>query len=115
MKHANLGRANLAGANLEGADLTGVSLLAADLRGANLRGANVTDARFSAATLDGADLRELVGWQNLKSISHASIDNILNVPHGFETFALEQGAVNAKTRAAMEAEYSPYSREFRAI
>ncbi|MBC8089775.1 MAG: pentapeptide repeat-containing protein [Phycisphaerae bacterium] len=115
LQRANLGRANLAGANLEGADLTGAILLAADLRGANLRGANLTDARLSAATLDDADLRELVGWQGLRAISHASINNVRNAPQGFVEFALEQGAVNAEARAALEAEYSPYSREFRAI
>jgi hypothetical protein len=115
MQRANLTRANLAGANLEGADLTGAILIAANLSGANLRGAILTDARLSAATLDRADLREIVGWEKLRAISHASVDDIRNAPQGFEAFALGQGAVNARTRAAMEAEFSPYSREFRAI
>lgn len=115
LRNANLGRANLAGAQLEGADLTSAEFVAADLRGANLRGAILTDARLSAANLDGADLRDVVGWKELRSISHASIDNIRNAPAGFLEFAREQGAVNAAATAILEAEYSPYSREFRAI
>lgn len=115
LRHANFNRANLAGALLEGADLTSGEFVAADLRGASLRGANLTDARLSAANLDGADLRDVIGWKEMRSISHASIDNIRNAPAGFEEFARNLGAVDKTSRATIEAEYSPYSREFRAI
>lgn len=115
LKRANFNRANLAGAHLEGADLTSAEFIATNLQGASLRGADLTDVRLSAANLDGADLRDIVGWKQVRSISHASIDNLRNAPPGFEEFALGLGAVNAETRKIAEAEYSPYSREFRAI
>jgi len=120
LHHANLARANLAGANLEGAnlegaDLRGADLVAANLTGAYLKGANLTDARLSAATLDGADLTDVVGWREMRSISHTSIDDLRHAPAGFAAWAREQGAVDAVTRAEPEEETDNYSRQFRAI
>jgi len=115
LQRANLARANLAGANLEGADLRGADLVAANLTGAYLKGANLAEARLSAATLDGADLTEVVGWRELRAISHTSIDEIRRAPAGFAAWARDQGAVDARTRAEPEDDTDNYSRQFRAI
>ncbi len=114
LRGANLTRANLAGANLEGADLTDADLLAADLTGANLRGATLSGARLSAATLDGADLREVAGWQAIRSLGHASVDGVRNAPAGFLDFARGAGAVDADRRAE-EDDSMEYAQHFRAI
>ena len=114
-QRAHLVRANLAGANLEGADLRDANLVAADLSGAYLKGANLTNARLSAATLDDADLTEVIGWHEMRSISHASIDRIRHAPSGFVEYARENGAVDDITRAEPEDELDSYSRAFRAI
>jgi uncharacterized protein YjbI with pentapeptide repeats len=114
-QRAFLGRANLSGANLERADLSGADLVAADLRGANLKGAVLTDARLSAATLDGADLTDVVGWRDVRSISHASIEGVRSAPSGFVAFAREQGAVDSVTEAEPPDELESYSRAFRAV
>ncbi|MBL0172098.1 MAG: pentapeptide repeat-containing protein, partial [Gemmatimonadaceae bacterium] len=82
---------------------------------AYLKGADITGARLSAATLDGADLTDLIGWRELRSISHASIEGVRHTPSGFQAFALEQGAVNAATLAEPEDELAGYSKQFRAI
>ncbi len=115
LQRANLANANLEGANLEGADLREADLVAADLRRAYLKGANLTGARLSAATLDDADLTDVIGWRELRSISHASIEGVRHAPSGFALFAREQGAVDRVTRAEPEDEMDSYSREFRAI
>jgi hypothetical protein len=115
LQRANLASANLAGANLEGADLRGAELVAADLTGAYLKGANLSGARLSAATLDDADLSDVVGWREVRSISHASIQGVRHAPSGFVDFAREQGAVDDVTRAEPEDELDSYSRQFRAI
>ncbi len=115
LQRANLVRANLSGANLEGADLRDADLVAANLSGAYLKGANITGARLSAATLDGADLSDLVGWREVRSVSHTSIDGVRHAPTGFVEFARDQGAVDAVTRAVPEDELDSYSRQFRAI
>jgi uncharacterized protein YjbI with pentapeptide repeats len=87
----------------------------ADLSGAVLKGANLTGARLSAATLDGADLGDVVGWRELRSISHARIEGVRNAPPGFIAFAREQGAVDATTEAQPDDELAGYSRQFRAV
>lgn len=115
LQRANLAGANLEGANLEGADLRGAELVAANLRGAYLKGANLAGARLSAATLDDADLSDVVGWRDVRSVSHASIQGIRHMPSGFVVFAREQGAVDDVTRAEPEDELDSYSRQFRAI
>ncbi len=115
LQRANLTRANLAGANLEGADLTDADLVAANLSGAYLKHANLTRARLSAATLDGADLTDVIGWRDVRTVSHASIDALRNAPAGFVAFARELGAVDAVTRARPDDELDGHSRQFRAI
>lgn len=115
MREANLQGANLAGANLEGADLSDADMVGVNLTDAYLRGANLSGARLSAATLDGADLSAVVGWQAIKSISHASIDGIRSAPAGFAEFALERGAVTAATVDDGDDPSASFSREFRAI
>ena len=119
LRRANLVRANLAGANLEGADLRDAELVGANLAGAYLRGANLTNARLSAAIIDGADLHEVIGWQEVRSISHASIAGVHHAPVGFVAFARQRGAVDGSTPAAQEqdgdGEGHSFSREFHAI
>ncbi len=115
LRSAHLSRADLRGANLEHADLTGANLVAANLSGAYLRGAILTDARLSAATLDGADLAEVIGWREVRSISHASIQGVRRPPAGFIDFTREQGAVDDVTRAEPADEDEGFSRQFRAI
>ncbi len=115
LQRANLTRANLAGANLEGADFTDADLVAANLAGAYLKNANLTRARLSAATLDGADLTDVIGWRDVRTVSHASIDALRNAPSGFVAFARELGAVDAVTRAEPDDEMDGHSRAFRAI
>lgn len=41
-----------------------------------------------AATLDGADLRDVVGWNEVSSVSYASVEGIQHPPAGFLPFAL---------------------------
>jgi hypothetical protein len=113
LQSANLARADLSGANLEGADLREANLVAADLRGARLRGANVAGARLSAATLDDADVAELVGWEDIRSLSHASIARLMRPPQGFVAFARAAGAVDPST-GPLERD-AGFSREFRAL
>lgn len=115
LRRANLAGANLVGANLEGADLRGADLVATNLSAAYLKGANLTDARLSAATLDGADLSDVIGWREVRSISHASIQGLRSAPAGFAVFAREQGAVDSVTEAEPPDELDSYSRAFRAI
>lgn len=115
MREANLQGANLAGANLEGADLSDADLVGANLADAYLRGANLSGARLSAATLDGADLTAVIGWREIKSIGHASIDRIRSAPAGFAEFALERGAVTEATVNDLDDPSASFSREFRAI
>jgi hypothetical protein len=115
LQRANLARANLSGANLEGADLTDADLVAANLAGAYLKNAILTRARLSAATLDGADLTDVVGWREMRTVSHTSIEALRNAPAGFVAFARELGAVDAVTKAEPDDEMDGYSRQFRAI
>jgi hypothetical protein len=115
MQRAYLSRANLAGANLEGADLSGADLVAANLAGAYLRGANLANARLSAAVLDGADLTEVVGWNEVRSISHASIAGVRHAPPGFQVFALSQGAVDVVIAAPAGDDGDRHSQMFRAL
>jgi hypothetical protein len=115
LRNANFSRANLRGANLESADLTGATFVAANLTGAYLRGAILTGVRLSAATLDGADLAEAVGWREIRSISHTSIQGLKRPPAGFIAFARQEGAVDDVTKAEPPDEDDGFSRAFRAI
>jgi hypothetical protein len=114
LQRANLTHADLSGANLDGANLTGADLVTANLAGASLKHANLTGARLSAASLDGADMQDVIGWRDLKSVSHARIDGIRNAPAGFKEWAREQGAVDAST-APESADDLSFSRAFRAV
>lgn len=111
----NLTRANLSGANLEGADLRSAELVGANLSGANLRGANLSDARLSGTILDGADLTDVTGWGEVRSISHASIEGVRHAPTGFREFAPERGAFDSATATPPEEEVLTYSQHYRAI
>ena len=73
------------------------------------------DARLSATTLDGADLTDVVGWRDVRTVSHASIEGVRHAPAGFVEFARELGAVDAVTAAEPDDELDGYSRQFRAI
>ncbi|HYW31559.1 MAG TPA: pentapeptide repeat-containing protein [Gemmatimonas sp.] len=115
LRGSNLERANLAGANLEGADLRDANLVAANLVGATLKDCNIEGARLSAATLDDAELYGVVGWESVRSLSHASIEGLRRPPQGFVSFAREQGAVDRVTMGVPEGELEGYSREFRAV
>jgi hypothetical protein len=115
LQRANLARANLAGANLEGADLTDADLVTANLTGAYLKNAVLTRARLSATTLDGADLTDIVGWREVRTVSHASIEGVRHAPQGFVEFARELGAVDSVTSSEPGDELDGYSRQFRAI
>lgn len=111
----NLTQANLVGANLEGADLRNAILVTANLTGANLRGANIAGARMSGATLDGADFSEVVGWNEVGSLSYASIEGVRYAPAGFLEFAQEKGAVDKRTVARLDSNELSYSHQFRAM
>lgn len=76
--------------------------------------ANTALKRLSAANLDGADLRDVLGRKELRSISHACIDNIRNTPPVLLISHLAR-VLSADTLAAQRVELSEYSREFRAI
>lgn len=115
MQRANLSRANFAAASLEGADLASAELVGADLTGANLRGANLTDARLAGAMLNGADLTDIVGWREMRSISHASIDGVRHAPAGFVEFARQQGAGERASDLVVAEGERTYSNHFRAI
>lgn len=114
-QHANLTNANLAGVNLEGADLRNATLVNANLSGANLHGARLAGARLSAATLDGADLAEVMGWQEIAAISYASVERVRNAPAGFLKHAIDLGAVDARTPTPLENDEISYSQQFRAV
>lgn len=115
LQRAHFSSANLAGANLEGADLQGVDLVGANLTGAYLKGANLAGARLSAAILDGADLTDVVGWREIRSISHASIEGVRHPPPGFLGFARGEGAVDAITKTMMDNDDVSFSQNFRTI
>ena len=85
------------------------------LEGADFGSANFTDARLSAATLDGADLTDVIRWCELKPIGHASIEGVRHTPAGVVAFAREQDAVDATTLAAVQDEdlAAGYSTAFR--
>lgn len=103
LTEAALWEANLAKANLEGANLAKAVLVDANLAGAWFRGANLTEAilvdanltgaRLDSANLTGADLRNIRGWQSIKSIELANIYDVKNPPDGFIEWAQEHGAV----------------------
>ena len=111
----NLANANLVGANLEGADFRNAILVTANLTGANLRGANITGARLSGATLDSADLSEVVGWNEVGSLSYASIEGIRYAPAGFLEFAQEKGAVDKRSSTRVDNDELAYSHQYRAM
>lgn len=111
----NLLGADFAGAHLAGADFTDANLMSANLAGAHLKGANVTGARLSAAILDGADVSDLVGWREVRSISHTSLENVLRAPLGFVTFAREYGAIDISVETHQTVQQEGFSREFRAV
>jgi hypothetical protein len=115
LQRTNLNHANLAGANLERADFGGAELVAANLSGAYLRGANFTNARLSAAILDGADLTEVVGWNEVRSLGHASIAGVRNAPAGFREFSIGMGAVESELASPRNADGDRYSQMFRAL
>jgi len=115
LQRAKPANADLAGADLEGADLRGVELVAANFSGAYLKRANLTDARLSAATFDGADSTDVIGWRQIRSISHASIEGIRHAPAGLVAFARENGAVDSVTMAEPAHELDSFLRTFRAI
>lgn len=115
LQNINLTRANLAGANLEGADLRNATLVTANLAGARLRGANLSGARLSASILDDADLREIVGWNELASISYTCIQGVRNAPEGFVAFAREHGAVDDETPTPLEEGGISFSQQFRIV
>lgn len=115
LQRAHLSTANLAGANLAGADLRSIDLVGANLTGAYLKGANLTEARLSAAILDGADLTDVIGWREIKSISHASIEGVRHPPIGFVGFARAEGAVDAITKTMMDNDDVSFSQNFRTI
>ena len=113
VRAANLQASRLTAANLERADFTDANLTAARLDRAHLRGVDFTGARLSAASLDGADITDITGWRQIRSISHASVRGVLNAPAGFVEWAMAQGAVNSETDAPLV--NSEFSREFRSI
>ena len=115
LQNANLTHANLVGANLEGADLRNSILVTANLAGANLRRTKLAGARLSAATLDGADLTDVLGWNEVSAISYASVEGVRNAPEGFLKFAREQGAVDSVTPTPLESEEISYSQSFRIL
>lgn len=114
LQRTNLSHANLAGANLEGADLSGANLVGANLTDAYLK-ANLTHARLSATILDGADLDGVLGWEEIASVGHASIEGIRHAPPGFAEFARERGAVDASTTATHQQVEGSFSNHYRTI
>jgi hypothetical protein len=115
LQRTNFARANLAEAYLEGANFRGADLLAANLAGASLNKADLTGARLSAANLDGADLNDVIGWAEIASISHASIEGVRRPPEGFVAWARKNGAVDSGAPAVPEDARPAESREFRAL
>jgi hypothetical protein len=103
----------LNGANLERADLTDANLTAARLDRAHLKCADLSGTRLSAASLEGADLTDITGWRQIRSISHASVRGVLNAPAGFVEWAVMNGAVSRDDDVPLD--NSEFSREFRAI
>jgi len=55
-------RSDCQGCDLQGADFRNADLSSADFSGADLRGADLTGAEIDRITLDGADLRGVIGW-----------------------------------------------------
>ncbi len=114
-KDANLQGAQLAGANLRHANLEGANLTAAQLDGAYLQGARVAGARLSAASLLSADLADLVGWQEIASLTYARLQHVQRAPAGFRAWAVTQGAEDQSPNEPTDADGHAFSTQFRAM
>lgn len=90
-------RANLYGAVLFHANLTKAILYEADLTRTDLRYAS-----FNGAVLNGANLKNIMGWQTIRGIKNANIYGIKNPPNGFIEWAKKRGAVSFKDKEDLE-------------
>ncbi|WP_226873673.1 pentapeptide repeat-containing protein [Microbispora sitophila] len=111
MMGASLIRASLRGAKLGSAQLEECDFFEADLSGADLSGAQllraiVTGAILDEVNLERADLSELQGWKEIKSLREARISGIRNAPEGFREWAVEQGAIDASGRESRQTQAS---------
>jgi len=100
--HVDLFGTDLSFANLEDADLTDSYLDEAKFVNANLVSANLSGALlrltdFTRADLGGANLSEVLGWEEIQSIVDCNIFGIENAPDGFREWALSNGAVEVES------------------
>jgi hypothetical protein len=94
---ADFSAANLRGANFRGGNFSNANLQHVDLQDADLVGADLSSGDLSGASLTDADLRNTnlanIRWRDIAAIKAANIAGIKNVPEGFRTWALQNGAV----------------------
>lgn len=100
MMGASLIRVSLRGAKLKGAQLEECDLFEADLTGSDLTNAQLLRANVAGAILDGvnlerADLSELQGWEDIRSLTGAKISGVRNAPDGFRQWASAHGALDS--------------------
>ena len=94
---ADFTSANLHSGNFRRSDLAGAILQDADLGEADFCRANFSGADLTGATLDGADMGDTdlanIKWQQIKSVTGASLQQVRNAPQGFLDWAGQHGAI----------------------
>ena len=93
---SNLYHANLSMANLTETHLGAANLKCADLCNANLEKANLMICNLDGAILNKTNLKDIIGWSDIKSFESTYLMNLLNTPVGFYKFALSKGALELK-------------------
>ncbi len=97
LTEANVMAVNLSEANLTNTNFTRANLVAANLGGANLTRADLKLANLTRANLKGANLKDIYGWEEIRSIELANIYDVKNPPDGFIEWAKQHGAVSIES------------------
>jgi hypothetical protein len=111
MISVNMGNAKLKNAQLEECDLLRADLTGSELIEANLQMTTVTGAIFDDANLERANLADLRGWQEIRSIRGAKISGIRNAPAGFRQWAVQNGALEFVIARGASASYKSHNAE----
>ena len=102
MQYVDLASANLRDAILRNTDLRNATLQDADLTGANLSEADLGGANLAKADLRNSDFRN-TKWQKIEGIKLANIFGIKDAPADFLNWAIQNGAISAKSDTEWQA------------